>query len=120
MLAAPIDADPDPTCHFDVGPDPNFTSMLILIWLLIKVMRICIHWPEDPPRSFRCSRMSLPKLLGELSQLPKFIFFADPDPVLDFDADPDRTFHFDANPDPSSKMIRIRYNAGDSYESLLQ
>jgi hypothetical protein len=38
-----FDTDSDPTCHFDADPVPNFTSMLILIWLLIKVMRICIH-----------------------------------------------------------------------------
>jgi hypothetical protein len=63
-----LDADPDPVFHFDAVPDPtvnfgagpNLTSTvmgirirpfeLMGIRLLIKVLRICNHWPKDLPR----------------------------------------------------------------------
>jgi hypothetical protein len=35
--------------HFYADPDPAFHFNAVRILLLIKLMRICDHWPTDPP-----------------------------------------------------------------------
>jgi hypothetical protein len=70
-----------------------FTSMQIRIRILIKVTRICDHWPTDPPDlHFEPLHLNL-----EPRKLLKFV-----------DSDPDPAFHSNADPDPASKKIGSR------------
>ncbi len=76
----------------------------IRILFLIKLMRVCYHWSEDPPRPhFEPSYTSIVSVYGHpLLQLDpplvlNFDFDADPGPAFDFAADP----YMD--PDPASQ-----------------
>ncbi len=83
------------------------TLMRIRILPLIKVMRICGHWPAEPPRlhfestRLQCepSRPSMaPFWASTAVELLTLILL---DAAVDFDADPG--FHCDVNPDPASQ-----------------
>ncbi len=82
-----------------------FPSMLIRILLLIKVMRICDHWPTHP-LGFHCKP---PRLHFELPRPFTALFWASKLLNFAFNADPDPAFHSYADPDPLSKTMRIRW-----------
>jgi hypothetical protein len=79
-----LDAVQDRTFHFYSGPDSDpfiLKRIRIRILPIIRVMRICAHWPTDPLQ-----------LYFEPSKIQNFDFDADPDPAFDFGADPDPAF----------------------------
>jgi len=73
-----------------------FTSMKILI-LLLKVMRICDHWPTDPPDlHFESPRLHFerpgpPGLYFQPRNLMNSDLNTDPDPASKNNADPRRS-----------------------------
>jgi hypothetical protein len=78
-----LNADPDPTFHFN--PDPAF------------------HFKSGSGSSFSLYRIQLFTLIPIRIQLftlpdPAFPFYPDPDPVFPFYPDPDPAFPFDADP----------------------
>jgi hypothetical protein len=100
-----INANPDSCFHFDAVTDPA-------ILFLIRVMRICDHWSQDPPRlhfnplRLHCECLGRSMAPFEPPQLLNLGVYADQHPVFDFDfdedPDPDPGFHSDADPDPQS------------------
>ena len=70
-----IDADPDPTFHFDANADPDPTLHIMRIWILpfilmrmrirIQILLLTLITDPDPPRL----QNELLRLLGELPVL---------------------------------------------------
>jgi hypothetical protein len=89
-----VDADLDPTFHFDADPDP-----FPIPRQTVKVMKFCKN------RSTKHQRFHFESLCPPLLQLepPQLLNFD-----LDVKPDPDPAFDFDADPDPAFIMIRIR------------
>jgi hypothetical protein len=73
------------------------------ILLLIKVMRICDHWPTDTP----CLHFEPLRLILSIHGPLRLNF--EPRELLSFgfNADPDTAFHYKADLDSASQKMRI-------------
>ncbi len=92
-------------------PIQLFISMRIRILLLIKVMRICDHWPTDPPSSILSVNGPLWLHIEPQNLLIFFYLNADPGPAFHSTPDPDSASINNADPSGSKPWIGVKCNA---------